>query len=56
MGIPARKRRRVGAEWRQRQRRGLRTPRQGGSTCGKSNSHFEEVAAFHRISPLLLPG
>jgi hypothetical protein len=55
MGILVRRRRRVRAEWCQRQRRGLRTPCQGGSTCGKSNGYFQEVAAFHRISPLLCP-
>ena len=56
MGIPVRKRRRVGAERRQRQRRGLRTPSQGGSTCGKSNGHFEEVAAFHSHLSFVVPG
>jgi len=55
MGIPVRKRRRDRAEWRQRQRRGLRTPRQDSSTCGKSNGYSEKVAAFHRFSPLLCP-
>jgi hypothetical protein len=51
LGSLVRKRHRVRTE--RRQRRGLRTHRQRGSACGKSNGYFEEVAAFHCISPSL---
>ena len=49
MGILVRKRHRDRAG--RRQRSGLRTHRQRGSACGKSNGYFQEVATFHCIFP-----